>query len=241
MLSCTCIIILQASLNYMPHHVLLFNILSGTTIQLGILNKKGNTLLFGYTACCVWIQSPLTGAPSRLLNYILYKCFKVFHLQSCLLYNVRVGLWLVFPVSQNFPCYSELIFLKKSNEREEWKEQKKQKKLQRFRSLILGHFFFLPCQDYKLVIKVKKEALENLLIYKWYFLHIQHCITLKEQECWRVSEEKQAVTKKILKILLQCNRMGVLIKPSASWMVFHHSPKNMGPPDLTSGKHRQIE
>lgn len=144
MLSCTCIIILQASLNYMPHHVLLFNILSGTTIQLGILNKKGNTLLFGYTACCVWIQSPLTGAPSRLLNYILYKCFKVFHLQSCLLYNVRVGLWLVvFPVSQNFPCYSELIFLKKSNEREEWKEQKKQKKLQRFRSLILGHFFFL--------------------------------------------------------------------------------------------------
>lgn len=45
----------------------------------------------------------------------------------------------------------------------------KQNKLQRFKCFISGHFF-LSCQDDKLVIEVRKEALEKLLIYKWHFL-----------------------------------------------------------------------
>lgn len=72
MLSCTCIIILQALLNCMPHYVLLFNILSGTTLLLGILsNERQHSLVWLHSMLCLNLvsfhRSPLLASELYLL------------------------------------------------------------------------------------------------------------------------------------------------------------------------------
>lgn len=76
----TYVIIPLVSLNYMPHHVLLFSIISGTILLPGILNNESQVPV-------IWLYSMLyhtSGSFHRspwILNYILYKCFKDLHIQ----------------------------------------------------------------------------------------------------------------------------------------------------------------
>lgn len=123
MLSCTCIIILQASLNYMPHHVLLFNILSGTTLLLRMLNNERQHSF-------VWLHSMLflnlvSSHRSPLPSSELYPLqgFQRRALTVILTLNVRVRAWsFIFSVSQIFPHNSgrnlEIkIIMKEKNEK----------------------------------------------------------------------------------------------------------------------------
>lgn len=105
MLSCTCIIILQASLNYMPRHVLLFSILSGTTLLLGILNnERQHSFVWLHSMLCL---NSVSSHRSPLPASELYP-LQVFQRRALVMLALQCqGCCEAFSVSKNCPHQSK--------------------------------------------------------------------------------------------------------------------------------------